>query len=203
MARRKHRFFWHVPATATDPNYLWDNWSALAPGGGGNPNVGADIFLPLVQTNQGAFLSQMPERDEFVVERIIGQFMLQAISVTQNRMCMHRIYPSQADAGAVALRDLFSQDDAESDFLWNRVEPAPAYLDGDVWGNWQEPATNSANPAARSGRWHGDLDVRVGRRLRAGECLLWHTQFSTVGGGVPTDDTYFLRFNLRILVREG
>lgn len=202
MARRKHRFFWHVPATATDPNYLWDNWSVLAPGGGGNPNVGADIFLPLVQTNQGAFLSQMPERDEFVVERIVGQFMLQAVNVTQNRMCMHRIYPSQADAGAVALRDLFSQDDAESDFLWNRVAPAPALLDGDTWGDWQ--LASSGNPAfPQNFNALGHLDVRVGRRLRAGECLLWHTQFSTVGGGVPTDDTYFLRMNMRILVREG
>lgn len=204
MGRSRRRgFFWHVPGTATSPNYCWDNWSQLAPGGGGTGNVLADIVAPLVQTNEGAIVSEMPSRDEFVVERIVGQYMIQAVNITVNRMMMHRIYPVTADANAVAIRDLFGQDDAESDFLWNRVEPAPSLLDGDVWGNWQNETAAAGPQMPQNYNALGHIDVRVGRRLREGEALIWHTQLSTVGGGDPADDTYFLRLNLRILVRNG
>lgn len=187
---------WHVPALC---------WHVGSPGAsGGIANVGNDIFTPLVQSEDraGATLSTVPDAaDEWVVERVIGQYHFYGTQPAAMNAYFHsRIYPTLSDETSVALRDLTTQDDAESDFLWHQIDPWSAVYDGDDWGNWQ--AASSGNPTGERfmGRF-GHVDVRVNRRIRQGESLIWHTQIK--GPIVPGDDEFWLRLWVRMLVRTG
>lgn len=202
MARRKHRFFWHVPVNA------WTVATTMPANGlMGTANVFRDVVIPLVDTNLPAALeSDVPERDQFVIERIVGQYMFHSNEVAGvHRMVAHRIYPVTADASAITIRDLWLQDDAESDFLWHKIDPDVSQANGDQWGSWGKQTTggsSDANHTLYMGRF-GHVDVKVGRRLREGEALIWHSQWTDVGGGEPSSDTKWVSLWLRLLVREG
>ncbi len=197
MGKRRNTF-WHVP--------VWSGGQDNEPASGlnGTGNEGPDIVNVLVDTNQSLF-SLQPERDEFVVKRIIGQYRVSGTETAgaKNRFMAHRVYPVTSDASSVALRDLYSRDDADSDFLWHQVDPWAAQYDADAWGQWQN-AEQSGVPAGRQymGRF-GHFDIGVNRRISEGESLIWHTQFSKQGGGTPADDVYFLQLWIRLLVSEA
>lgn len=182
---------WHVPSNC---------WKATGPGGAGTPsNVGFDIFTVLVGTDVGGTASVVPgAADEYVCERIIGQYMLVSSQLTpEDFFVHHRVYPTISDAASVALRDLTSDDDAESDFLWHSIEAWRASYNNDSFGNWGPEPADDRYFMGRSGH----IDIRVNRRIRQGEALVWHTQL--VGAAAPMDDSFFLKLWLRMLVKEG
>ncbi len=188
---KKQKFFWHVPP---------DTWSAAGPAVGiGVGNVGPDIVSELISTE--TVQSARPDVDNFVVERIVGQWMLTGTeSPTADRFLHHRIYVADHDALAISLRTLSTADDAETSFLYHRVEPWSAAFVGDPWGTWQA-RSNGNDPTHQSmmGR-HGHLDVRVGRRLEGGQALVWHTQ---IVNSPPADNVFRFRAWFRLLVRQG
>lgn len=187
---KKRQYYWHVP-----PNC----WYASVPNAsGGNQNVGPDIVVPLIDAE--TTISAKPEMDEFVVERIVGQYVaVTDAAIPVDNWLHHRIYLSQADNTSFALRSLNTEDDAESSFLWHHVEGQSNIFNNDKFGTWQ--SAGSGVPAATP--WmtrHGHIDVRVGRRVRQGEALLWHTQ---IVPAPAADNEVSLQMWLRCLVREG
>lgn len=196
--RRANNYFWHVP-----------NWFT---NGSGNPvsnpsgainNVGADMIAILIDTTQQVFVDQ-PQLDEFVVTRIVGQWRLQGDEdPTADRYIANRIYPVDANESSVSVRDLYDRSDADSDFLFHEFHQWAASYDSDPWGTWQDRSNgNDASGPVFMGK-RGFFDVRVNRRISEGQALLWHTQMSEAGGGVPSDDTFKLSLAVRLLVREG
>ncbi len=182
---------WHVP--------VWHGTQPAA--GGGKNNVGRDIIVPLVDTNPPGVANPIPELENWLVKRVIGQFMLQGTqAVSEHGFLHHRIYPVSSDNLGITIRDLGNADDAESDFLWHMVEPWSTVYNADVWGNWQ--AQNSGNPTAtwQAGRY-GHFDVGVNRRITEGNTLIWHTQINTTNA--PVDDEFDLFMWCRVLVQEG
>lgn len=177
-----------------------DMWYQLIPGFAGNPNVGYDIVCPLVSSDLelGAGNSAYPEAESFVVERVIGQYLVVSNTETPvNAFLHHRIYPVEQEFNTFALRGLEFPESAETDFLWHRVEKWWSNQVNNVFGSW-EPVTGAV-PFQENRLGH--FDVKVNRRLRQGECLIFHTQ---VVGGIapPTDNTYFLQMWARALVRS-
>jgi hypothetical protein len=140
-----------------------------------------------------------PELDNFVVERIIGQYMMSGDeSVAASHFVHHRVYVADADSTGISLRNLAVGDDAETSFLWHRVEPWAIEYNGDLWGNWEKGGAATPPATAWQGR-HGNVDIRVGRRISGGSDLIWHTQL------VPAPAanlTMYLKLWLRMLVRE-
>ncbi len=185
---------WHVPA---------NTWHSGPPGGlSTNLNVGVDIAATLISTDSAANLDVPDSADEYVVERVIGQWMLHGDQASPAPYFVHnRIYPTVSDATTIILRDLTSPDDAESDFLYHSVHPWSSTYDGDIWGNWQQGQQPS--PPALPGFMgrHGHVDVRVNRRIRQGFSLIWHTQLK--GGVDPVNDEFILYLWLRMLLREA
>lgn len=190
MAKKRQKFFWHV-----SPNMWRAGQPSLAQGVG---NVGSDIVVELISTE--TLQSSVPENDNFVVERIIGQYMIVGDVTSPVDHFLHsRVYVAETDALSVALRTLSTADDAETSFLWHQVDPFPITYDGDVWGTWQQ--SGGGNPASTpwKGR-QGHIDIKVGRRLEGGEALIWHTQIVLAP---PANDDFRLSLWLRALVREG
>jgi len=88
MSRRKQSFFWHVGVGM---------WSDAEPGGSGFDtvvNVGKDIILVLVDTVEATGDEPaVPENDNFVVERIIGQWNLRSTEPIARDYYIHeRVY---------------------------------------------------------------------------------------------------------------
>ncbi len=190
---RKQRFYWHVP-----------HWS----------NSGAPLTLgtdPLQNDAVGNIIGELinsdfaptadPRQDNFVCERIIGQYLLVAPSGAEggDRMVHHRVYVAQGDQTTLDVRNLFEADDANTSFLWHKTEGFDSDWVGQPWGTWAVGSTNTPAPAFLAGR-KGSFDIRVGRRIEEGTSLIWHTQFDT--GGV-TINTWLLHLWCRVLMREG
>lgn len=193
MGRKKTKFFWHVPP---------DTWFGTGPVAlGPDLNTGPDIVVTLIDTE--TVQSARPDIDNFIVERIVGQYVVSKNEMTPTNHYAHsRVYVGPTNATSIALRDLASADEAESSFLWHQVDPLPAALDGEVYGTWTDSSsTVTLQPGATPfmGRF-GHVDIRVGRRLEGGEALIWHTQ---IANPPAADDTIALKLWLRLLVREG
>ncbi len=187
---RNSKMFWHVPSAC------WYNSSPVALGG--IANVGADIVTTLVNTESGE--GDVPVNDNFVIERIVGQYMLTGDEVVPTNHFLHsRVYVSDSDSTAIALRSLNTADDAETSFLWHQVDPWHSSWNGDAIGAWQSDGV-AGSPFATP--WKGRLghvDIKVGRRIEAGSSLIWHTQIQASPGA---NDVFYLKLWLRMLCRE-
>ncbi len=181
--------FWHVPTNA------WFDGGPAA--GGGVGNVGADIVIPLVAS--GDDVGERPVNDNFVIERIVGQYQVTGDeSVPVDKYVHSRVYVAESDAASLSLRNLTTADDAETSFLWHQVGPWDTVNDGVRWGDWLGVAAGTPPATPWAGRL-GHVDIRVGRRIEGGETLIWHTQFDPTPAIV---DTMFLKLWLRMLCRE-
>lgn len=186
-------FYWHAPA--------WDQHDAQ---GGVTPldnaNVGNDIVVELVNTDFAD--PGDPRQDNFVVERIIGQYKLNAITGADasDRIVHHRVYVADGDQNSVSLRNIYSVDDADSSFLWHKVDVLTQNSIGKAWGNWAEGDATEPPVPFVDGRL-GSFDIRVGRAVPEGRSLIWHTQLKN-GGLALDDDEYFLGLWVRVLMRE-
>ncbi len=187
------RFFWHTSTLV---------WHSLGPSASvGNPNVLGDILVTLVNTESVGAAGDTPVNDQFVVERIVGQYqMVSNESVGVDRFCHHRVYVSDSDETAVGLRDLTTADDAETSFLWHQVDAHSQSLKQDVWGNWQSRSKgNDCTGTPWMGRF-GHVDIKVGRRIEGGQSLIWHAQLEPAP---PANNEHFLKLWLRMLLREA
>lgn len=184
MARGQ--LFWHVP-------FWFSGTPSVATGDG---NIAENIALELVNTETTAALGQ----DNFVVERIIGQYLLTNADTTpSDTFVHHRVYVTMGNTSSFFLRDLSTADDADSSFLWHKVELFPAVAGGAtaIAGNWRDStASNVHRPD--EGR-NGTFDIRVNRRIREGESLLWHTQLEPT----PTDGDFRMKMWVRCLLKEA
>lgn len=196
MARSRSKpFWWHVSDEAWDPG---------APVNAGIPNQGVDIVLVLVDTEEPVAAEPVvPERDDFVVERIIGQFMIRGEQPVQRNYFIHeRVYVVDAGGGVVALRDLAAASEADTSFLYHNVTQWMAEMNSDTWGQWQEAAVDN-RPSVSNSMIHGPFfrDIKVGRRIREGEALIYHWQL--VGTVDPGDAEFSVKPWLRTLVRSA
>ncbi len=122
---RKHSFFWHVPGV--------DSWYSSSPGGGGVIiNQGKDIILVLVDSEEPAASEPVvPSDDEFVVERVIGQWNLEGTQATSRNYYVHeRCYVVQATQAQVAVRDIAAADEADTSFMYHQVTAWSALYNG-------------------------------------------------------------------------
>ncbi len=191
MSRGK--FYWYCPA--------WYAGDDPASGGASEiDNVGNDLVIELLNTDFAA--PGDPRQDNFVVERIIGQYIVRGKSNAEvgDRYMHHRVYVADGDQTSVSLRNLFTQDDADSSFLWHKVEGYDGTFIGLNWGTWANGGdADLANPFM-AGRL-GSFDIKVGRRVEEGTSLIWHTQLNNTG--ILADDTWTLQMWVRCLLREG
>lgn len=182
---RKSNFFWWVP--------FWGETLL---------NTGQDTVGLLVDTESGN--TEFPQQDNFVVERIFGQWQLVSSTGLDDNVVYHqRVYPTVADATTVALRDLDSRDDADSDFMWHAVHMWSAQQGVGTIGSWASGGAGTGfevQPPFSNGRY-GHVDIKVARRIQEGEALVWHLQ--STNGVPPADSTVQLRLWLRVLLREG
>lgn len=190
----KGRFYWFCPAW--DPQ---DVQGGLTPGAG---NVGNDSIVNLINTDFAD--PGDPRQDNFVVERIIGQYKLNAVSGAEagDRVVHSRVYVADSDMDSIAIRDLYTADDADSSFLWHKVDAFDSSWIGTAWGNWQNGSATQPAPAFQNGRL-GSFDIKVGRRVEEGQSLVWHTQWKNSTGGALDDDEFFVMLWVRLLMREG
>lgn len=188
---RKRKYFWHVPASC---------WFNQGPSGAtGEANVGGDIVVSLLDAIGDT--AARPQVDNWTIERIVGQYQFAGISgIGVNRFLHSRVYVAESDSGAISLRNLNLAEDAETSFLFHRVDLFHNSWDGDAAGNWQGTALGGSPAATAWKARHGDIDIRVGRRLEGGESLIWHTQMVPAPAA---DDELFLKLWLRMLVSEG
>lgn len=186
--------FWHVPFNA------WHQGAMFL--GAGVQNIGRDCIVPLISTNPTGNSPVPDDVSNYVVKRIVGQWMLQgAQAVAENHVIHNRIYPVTSDNVSISLRTLDDDDDAESDFLWHQVSPWPQEYSGDLWGSWQAGSPTLPHGPFSEGR-HGNVDVKVNRKIRDGQDLIWHTQIS--GVNPPVNDEFDLFLWLRcLLVNNG
>ncbi len=190
MAKGDHQ--WHVPA---------GTWESGSPGGLGVGNIGTDIVQTLISTDSAVNLDVPDAATEYVVERVVGQWMIHGNQATPGHFFVHqRVYPTVSDTDTVVVRDLTSPDDAESDFLWHAVSGWSTQFDTDTWGTWENGGDTSPVNVGFMGRM-GHIDIRVNRRIKQGFSLIWHTQFA--GAVEPLDGEFNLYLWLRMLLREG
>lgn len=197
MAKRKPNFFWHVSDQA---------WTQADAGGPGIPNVLRDIVLILVESMEPlADEPVVPSNDEFVVERVIGQWKMNGLETAgaTTRMFMERCYVTTGNAESVALRNLWTDDEADTSFLFTKTNVWVASHDGDALGNWTGQGLNNhvndlhASPVGLFYR-----DIRVGRRIKEGEMLVYHWQFND-SVTIPSSGSYWVQPWIRTLVRQG
>ncbi len=187
MARKS--FFWWVPE---------DTWSDP----GGVVNVGSDTVALLVDTAPGS--GSTPQQDNFVVERIIGQWHIESPTGLSDNVFYHmRVYPTITGDAGISLRDLTNRAEADSDMLWHHTGLWTAEQGTSVGGSWVSGGAGTGfnvQSAFQNGR-HGHLDIKVARRVNEGEALIMHLQ--STQGVPPGDGTVQLRMWVRILLREG
>jgi len=190
--KRKPRYFWHVPDGC---------WYGGSLGGPGIGNVANDIIVPLVDTEELAGAEPtVPNRDEFVVERIVGQWLLWGEEPVAYSWLVHeRYYVTQGTAATLAIRDLAALGESDTSFLFHRVNPHSGAANGNVWGSWTGFLGGDvlAGPPPL-----GFRDIRVGRRISEGEALIMHLQLAG-NVHIPEDESYQLYLWLRMLIREG
>ncbi len=187
----KSKLFWHVPGPS-----CWFTGPPVALGG--NSNVLGDIVVTLISAEGGE--GNRPELDNFVVERIVGQYQMTGDeTAAANRYMHHRVYVADADAAAIALRNLVQADDAETSFLWHQVDPWNSAQDATLFGSWND---SGAGARPTSTQWmgrFGNVDIKVGRKISGGRDLIWHTQLVNAPAA---NNTVYLKLWLRMLVRE-
>lgn len=189
--------FWHVPA-----------WYSGSPSSiAGHPNVGRDIVIELLET-ETAGDSIAP--DSYWVERIVGQYQVtgfKAVGSINDAYLHHRVYKCMSGDNYLFLRDLATEDDADTSWMMHKVEIFDDSLQGSNVGSWSGPGGANANglvhqtltpPISRA----GGFDIKVGRKVNEGESLVWQTQIQDITGGAPADDTYFLKMWVRVLLRK-
>jgi len=187
--------YWHVPA--------W--YESRIPGANGDAsaftNVGRDILIPLINTDFAA--PGDPRQDNFVVERIIGQWQLvsKATALAGDALMHHRVYVADSDSTTVSVRDIYMRDDADSSFLYHHVSGWPNAAVGTGFGSWRLGGSAEPQSPVMMGR-QGHVDIKVGRRVEEGQTLLWHTQVSS-SAFAPVDDDWELHAWFRVLMREG
>ncbi len=192
MARGK--FYWFCPE--------WDGQAVQGGAAPGIPNIGNDIAISLIDTDFAD--PGDPRQDNFVVERIIGQYKVNAVTPAEggDRVIHHRVYVADSDSTSIALRNLYTADDADSSFLWHKVDVfAPAMIDS-AWGNWGKQGTSEPPVPFQNGRL-GGFDIKVGRRVEEGQTLVWHTQVHQSVAIPLDDDTFFVQLWIRLLMREA
>jgi len=197
MARKNKGFFWHVGEGM---------WSDGAPGVQSSTvttNNGIDIVVVLIDTVEPAAAEPVvPENDNFVVERIIGQWQLRSTAAIARDAFIHeRIYLAQVAPASISVRDLASQEQADTSLLWTQVTPWSAEWNNDSWGNWQGASVVSDRPGIFRAGGPNFRDVRVGRRISEGEALIYHLQIEA--STPPADNEFHLEMWMRCLVREG
>ncbi len=183
----KSKFFWWVPE---------DTWSDP----GGVVNVASDTVALLVDTAPGA--GNRPEQDNFVVERIIGQWHVESPTGLTAGIFYHmRVYPTITGDAGIALRDLTSRVEADSDLMWHQVNFWGSNQAVGSGGSWNAAggASQTLDAPFMMGRF-GHVDIKVARRVNEGEALIWHLQ--STQGVPPGDGTVQLRLWLRLLLRE-
>lgn len=175
--------FWHVP-----------EWFGGGPSSSlGISNISSDIIVELVNTENVATLGQ----DNFIVERVIGQYKVVSNDATPlERYLHHRVYVTMGDATTVNLRALNTADDADTSFMYHKVEHFSISMHNDVRGTWRE--TSGDTGAAAEAR-RGMFDIRVGRRVNEGESLIWHTEVSPLA----SDDEIHMQMWVRVLLKEA
>ncbi len=190
---RKRNYYWYCPA--------WSAEGQMNPSIGIS-NVGNDIVVPLIDTDWAP--PGDPVQDNFVVERIIGQFLLHgdATAPAQDRIVHHRVYVADSDSTSIALRNLYTQDDADTSFLWHLVDGFSADSPGNAWGNWKKGAASTLGSTFMNSRL-GSFDIRVGRRVEEGQTLLWHTSLENPLISTLDDNEFSLMYWCRLLMREG
>ncbi len=184
MARKSH-FFWWVPE---------NGW------GEGAANVGSDTVISLVDTEPGS--GSTPQQDNFVVERIIGQWQVVSLTGLADQVVYHqRVYPTIASGAGVALRDLEVRDEADSDMLWHQVNMWGSNNGESSLGSWAGHSSQFHPVAPFMQGRYGHFDIKVARRVNEGESLIWHLQ--STQGVPPGDGTVSLFLWCRVLLREG
>ncbi len=192
MSRGK--FYWFCPQ--------WDGQAVQGGAAPGIGNLGNDIAISLIDTDFAD--PGDPRQDNFVVERIIGQYKVNAITGAPggDRVIHHRVYVADSDTTSIALRNLYTADDADSSFLWHKVDTFADNQIGQAWGNWRNG--NDAEPQIpfQNGRL-GGFDIKVGRRVEEGQTLVWHTQVHQSVAIPLEDEQFFLMLWIRLLMREA
>ena len=194
MARKKN-FFWHVAP------FGWfdgrpDNAADIQ-------NTGLDMVLVLVDTEEPTGDEPfVPENDSFVVERIIGQWKLSHFPLTgSDEWFVHeRVYVVDAEPGAIAIRDLASNREADTSFLYHQVTAWHNNWNSDRWGNWRSQVPNTIGTMGYRMGGPNFRDIKVGRSLREGQALIYHWQL--VGLPQPADNAFHLQCWFRTLLRE-
>lgn len=197
MGRRRSKpVWWHVTSAG---------WFQFGPAGVGIGNVGNDIVLVLVDTEENLGNEPLvPEYDEFVVERVIGQWHLTGTeAVGADRYVFERVYVVEATAATVATRNLTDWLEADTSFMYTNVTQWTSPMNGKTWGNWAQSRLDlaSVSTGVQNTGMHGQMfrDIKVGRALREGEALIYHWQLS---GGAPVDDAFNVKCWFRTLIRE-
>ncbi len=177
--------FWHVP-----------HWFSGAPAAtAGILSTGSDVVAALVDEHDNQDLGQ----DNFVVERIIGQYQVTTNDVAGavDRYIHSRVYVCQADDTTLSLRDLTTVADADSSFLWANVQMFRVAANSTSEGSWLHSGGAGLNQPATER--NGTFDIRVGRRVEEGTALVFHTQcFPLV-----LDNELILKLWVRVLLREA
>jgi len=180
----KGNLFWHVP-----------EWFGGSPATStGIDNVGPDIIVELVNTENVAALAQ----DNFIVERVIGQYLIVSNDPTPtDKFLHHRMYVTMGDATTVNLRLLSSADDADTSWMYHKVEMMTVAMQNSNIGTWR--GSGGSGVLEDSGARKGMFDVRVGRRVNEGESLIWHTEIRVA----PANDEFHMQMWCRVLLKEA
>ncbi len=196
MGRKRNNFFWHVAQ---------DGWFQSGPDSAATlQNIGRDIVLVLVDSEEPTGSEPVvPENDSFVIERVIGQWKLSGFPTSPgDEFFIHeRIYVVDFEPGAIAIRSLDSQREADTSFLYHQVTAWHNNWDNDKWGNWRAGTADTVGVDAFRMGGPNFRDVKVGRRLNEGQALIYHWQME--GVTIPPDNVFHLQCWLRTLVREG
>lgn len=193
--RTRKQYWWHVAGGG--------GWYQLSPGGFGITNVGRDIVLVLVDSEEPTGDEPVvPENDNFVIERVIGQWQLTGNeAVGLNYFIHERVYVTEVGPGSVSLRDLSSAREADTSFLYHNITSWDASYNGDTWGNWNSSGLVTDQPAQYRTGGPYFRDIKVGRRVNEGEALIYHLQIE--GAGIPVDATFGGQFWMRTLLRKA
>lgn len=193
MAARK-QFWWHVAS---------GGWASGDPTTAGILNVGRDIVLVLVDSEEPTGEEPVvPEQDDFVVERIIGQWKLTGAQPAGTNLYVHeRVYVVDSEPGSLALRDIANRREADTSFLYHQVTAWDAGWNADVWGNWASSGlvTDRVGTYRNGGPYF--RDIRVGRKVLEGHALVYHLQLE--GVAIPTDGNFSAQFWMRTLLRKA
>jgi len=181
-------------------------WADGYPEGAHVGNIGNDLVLPLVVTEEAvANEPDVPNLDEFVIERVIGQFMLRSfLTGGANTLVHERLYVTPTfDGSTIALRDLESSTEADTSFMYHNVWLYHASHFQDAVSHWGDRSNTGTLP--QNVAMHGPCfrDIKVGRRVKEGECLCLHWQFAASGGGVYEDDIWQCYPWFRVLLRKS